>query len=180
MYKTKAAGLPMEAGLIKIQQLRKRLIKLDFDLLFWLWWIDFLNIGHQKSFKTEEIFELIPQYAKIADKPSGLCYMDKFAHKIGLALNERLIRLFEMFDKVKIWQLLNILRFGIEFFMLKGKMWTFYNDKLCRNLFWIGQISFGEWQKARICHKYFKCNQQKKLVVLKLANFEFLIILCRG
>ena len=59
-----------------------------------------IYVFHQ-SFKTEEIFELIPQYARIADEPSGLCYLDKFAHKIGLALNEKLIIFFEMFDKVK-------------------------------------------------------------------------------
>jgi hypothetical protein len=43
---------------------------------------------------------MIPVYAGIADHQSGLCYMSKFAEKLGLKENDLTTRLFNMFDNV--------------------------------------------------------------------------------
>lgn len=77
-YKVKGHGLPSGAGLINIH----KMIKIT-------------------GVSSQEINSIIPCYAQIADRKSGLCYLDKFASNLGLVVNDNVIRLFEIFDKEK-------------------------------------------------------------------------------
>ncbi|CAF0716208.1 unnamed protein product, partial [Brachionus calyciflorus] len=73
-------GLPMKTGLIKIQKLRKRLGITEMS----------------------EIIKIIPLYAKLADKKTGLCYLRTFTDNLGIKSNEQISKLFNLFDQEQI------------------------------------------------------------------------------
>ena len=63
------------------------------------------------------------QFSKLADRTTGLCHLDSFASKLGLKLNEPVIKLFEIFDTEKSGSI-SLARFinnYFEFIYMKSK-----------------------------------------------------------
>ena len=80
-----------------------------------------------KSVNTDTIFDQVDQFSKLADRASGLCHLDSFASKLGLKLNEPVIKLFEIFDTEKSGSI-SLARFinnYFEFIYMKSKTENF-------------------------------------------------------
>ena len=52
------------------------------------------------SIKINEIYTLVPVFAKIADHRKGICFETTFAKNLGLEENEATRRLYKLFDTV--------------------------------------------------------------------------------
>jgi hypothetical protein len=51
---------------------------------------------------VDNILNLVPTYAKLADLRTGLCYLDSFSKNLSLAVSEPVVKLFELIDKVSV------------------------------------------------------------------------------
>ena len=44
---------------------------------------------------------MMPLFSKLASLTTGMCYLDKFSANMGLVVSEPVVKLYEMFDKVR-------------------------------------------------------------------------------
>ena len=54
----------------------------------------------------ELIFEKVNMFSKLVDPKSGVCYLENFAHNLGLNATITVRKLFKIFDKVKLFEIL--------------------------------------------------------------------------
>ncbi len=57
--------------------------------------------GLNLSASVEEIYKVIPMFASLANRQTGVCSVDKFAQNLGLVLSEPVEKLFNLFDLEK-------------------------------------------------------------------------------